>query len=176
MSDRTSAYAQAVVAMANGEGALDVVETELSTIARAVEGAGDLADRLADTSVPVSQRLTFVEAETLTAAHPVTRAALAMLIAAERAGDLAAIATQVAEQAAAARDREVAEVTVASPLDDARRAQLQAALESATGKSLTLQVVVDPDVLGGVRAKVGDTVIDGSVARRLSDIRTRIAG
>lgn len=176
MTDRTSAYADAVVAMATGEGALEIVETELSTIARAVDGSGRIGDRLTDTSVPASQRLAFVEADTLKAVHPVTRAALAMLITADRGGDLAAVAKTVTEKAAAARNREVAEVTVAAPLDQARTDQLRSALEAATGKSLTLKVYVDPDVVGGVRARVGDTVIDGSLAKRLSDIRTRIAG
>ena len=77
-------------------------------------------------------------------------------------------------RAAASDDRELAEVTVAKPLDDQRRAALQAALEQATGKQLELQVVVDESVVGGVRAVVGDTVLDGSLARRLDQIRTRV--
>lgn len=176
MTDRPSAYAEAIVALATAEGALDIVEDELTTVARTVEGAGDLRDRLSDTSLPVSQRLKFVEDDALAAAHPTTRAALAMIITAGRGGDLSDIANAVSANAAAARDREVAEVHVAAPIDAAKQEALRVALERATGKSLTLKVHVDPEVVGGVRAKVGDTVIDGSLASRLSEIRTRIAG
>jgi F-type H+-transporting ATPase subunit delta len=72
--------------------------------------------------------------------------------------------------------RTYAEVQVAQPLTESQTTALQAALERATGAELTMRVTVDPSVVGGVRARVGDTVIDGSVARRLSQLRTRING
>lgn len=174
MADRTNGYAKAVVALATAEDALDTVDSELRTIARSVEGSTDLRDHLADRQVPVAQRLRFVESEVLTAAHPATRAALAMLIAADRVLDLDGIAQRVSETAAEARDRDLAEVWVATELDATQRDQLREALERATGKRLDLRVVVDPDVVGGVRAQIGDTVIDGSLARRLDEVKTRI--
>lgn len=174
MTERTTGYAEAIVAMAEAEGSLDAVETELLTIARTVDDNNDLRERLTDIHLPLARRLAFVETEVLTAAHPATRAALAMVIAANRANDLAAIAEDVARQAAEARDRELAEVTVAVPIDDPTRNQLLAALERATGKQLEMKVFVDDSIVGGVRAKVGDTVIDGSLARRLDEVRTRV--
>lgn len=175
MSDRTRGYARAVVALATGEGALDTVEDELLQIARAVEQNNELRQRLIDIHIPVGQRVRFVEAEALTAAHPATQSAVAMIVAANRAGDLGEIARDVAEQAAAARERELAEVHVAVPLDDAQRDRLREALERATGKKLDIKVYVDESVVGGVRARIGDTVIDGSLARRLDEIRTRVS-
>lgn len=175
MSDRTTGYARAIVAMAESEGSLDVLEDELLQIARTVDANSELRQRLTDIHLPVAQRLKFVESDALQAAHPSTKGALAMLIAADRAGDLAAIAQAVAEQAAAARERELAEVYVAVELDDRQRDQLREALERATGKKLDLKVYVDEEVVGGVRARIGDTVIDGSLAKRLEDVRTRLA-
>jgi F-type H+-transporting ATPase subunit delta len=175
MSDRTNGYAQAVVALATAEGALDAVEDELLQIARAVDANDALREKLVDIHLPVGNRLAFVESEVLSAASPATRAAVAMVIAAGRAGDLAEIAQEVSRRAAEERQRELAEVTVAVPLDDATREQLRAALERTTGKKLELKVFVDQDVVGGVRARIGDTVIDGSVSKRLGDIKTRVA-
>lgn len=174
MADRTSGYADAVVALATAEDALDVVETELRTVARAIDGNAELHERLTDTQIPVTQRLRLVESDVFAAAHPTTRATLAMLIAADRMLDLQSIVTKVSESAATRRDRDLAEVFVAQALDDTQTEQLRRALERATGKSLDLTVHVDPAVLGGVRARIGDTVIDGSLARRLQDVRTRI--
>jgi F-type H+-transporting ATPase subunit delta len=175
-TERTQRYAEAVAALATGEGALDTVEDELLTIARAVDGNEELRQRLTDIHLPVGQRLTFVESTVLAAAHPATRAALAMLITADRAGDLAAIADEVARRAAAGREEELAEAFVAVELDEPRKQALKAALERATGRKLDLKVYVDDTVVGGVRAKIGDTVIDGSLARRLTDLRTRVGG
>ena len=175
-TERTGAYARAVIALAEGEDALDAVGNELRSIAEAMEGNDELRGHLTDIHLPVGQRLKFVESDVLQAAHPTTRSALAMIIAAERAGDLVEIADTVAIQAAASRDREVAEVYVAEALDEPRQRALVEALERNTGKRLDVQMFVDPSVVGGVRAKIGDTVIDGSVARRLQELRTRVGG
>ena len=176
MTDRTQSYARAVVELATGEGALETIEDELLAVARAVDSHEELRQRLTDIHLPLEQRLKFVESQALQAAHPATRAALAMLIAADRAGDLTAIAEQVAERAAAAREEELAEVFVAVPLDDAQQRALKEALERATGKRLDVKVHVDETVVGGVKAKIGDTVIDGSLARRIEQLRTRVGG
>ncbi len=174
-TERSTSYAQAVVALAVGEGALDAVEDELLTVARAAEGNEQLREQLTDIHLPLERRLRFVESQALRAAHPATRSALAMIIAADRAGELSVIADEVARRAAASRDQELAEVHVAVPIDETRQASLRDALERATGKKLDLKVYVDDSVVGGVRAKIGDTVIDGSVARQLTDLRTRVS-
>jgi F-type H+-transporting ATPase subunit delta len=175
-TERTSAYADAIVAIARGEHALETVEDELLEVARAVEANDELRDALLDEQVPVGQRLRLIESQALRAAHPATRTALATIITAEQANHLGAIAQAVANRAASSRGEELAEVYVAVELDEARRAALKAALERATGRRLDLKVHVDESVVGGVRAKIGDTVIDGSLARRLTDLRTRAGG
>lgn len=176
MNDRKSRYAEAIVEIARGEDALDAVEGELLSVARAIEGSDELRERLTDIHLPVGRRLAFVESQALAAAHPATRSALALLIAAGRVGEVAQIARLVAERSAAEREAEVAEVVVAVDLDETRRERLRRALEQATGKKLRLQVQVDPDVIGGVRARIGDTVLDGSLARRLRDVEARLGG
>jgi len=173
-NEPTRGYAAAVIALASGEGALDTVDNELLAVARAIDGDEQLRQTLTDHRLPIGQRLVFVESRVLEAAHPATRAALAMLIAADRVGSLGEIADEVASRAAAARDEEIAEVVVAVPLDDQRRAALKAALERAVGRPLELKIAVDERVVGGVRAQIGDTVIDGSLLRRLTDLRTRV--
>ncbi len=57
-----------------------------------------------------------------------------------------------------------------------RQRQLADAIAQATGKKIDMKVVVDPDLVGGVSVRVGDTVIDGSVARRLDELKARLVG
>ena len=59
----------------------------------------------------------------------------------------------------------------AIPLDDAQIDRLAAALGQATGKDVEVKVVVDPTVMGGIVARVGDTVIDGTVRHRLEQLK-----
>lgn len=176
MSDRTTAYAAAILQIGRAEDSLDAVTDELQQLAQAISSNEELRATLSDPKVPVGRRLTLLESEVLAAASTGTRAALAMLLAAGHGSDLPDVATDLARLSAEDSERELAEVTVAVPLSDERRESLRRALEDATGKSLELQVTVDPDVVGGVRAVVGDTVIDGSLARRLAEVRTRVAG
>ncbi len=62
-------------------------------------------------------------------------------------------------------------MTAAQQLDAGQQARLADALGKATGKRVTVKVVLDPTVIGGVVARVGDTVIDGSVRSRLEQLR-----
>ena len=73
------------------------------------------------------------------------------------------------------RGQAVAQVTSAMPLDDASRASITRQMEQLTGKSIILRESVDQSLLGGAIVRVGDTLIDGSVRRRLELLRRRIA-
>jgi len=72
------------------------------------------------------------------------------------------------------RGQAVAQVTTAIPLDDALRARLTRELQEITGKRILLEERVDPDILGGAIARIGDTLIDGSLKRRFSMLREQI--
>ena len=68
----------------------------------------------------------------------------------------------------------IAQVTTAAPMDAAQQNLVAQALEKATGKKILMQTRVDPAILGGVVARVGDTVIDGSVRYRLTALQQQL--
>jgi F-type H+-transporting ATPase subunit delta len=72
------------------------------------------------------------------------------------------------------RGQAKAQVTTVMPLDEAERGHIASALQQLTGKRILMQERVDPAILGGVVARVGDTLIDGSVKRRLMLLREQI--
>lgn len=74
------------------------------------------------------------------------------------------------------RGRTVATVYAASALDASQLDRLGAALSQRYGAEVTLNLVVDPSVVGGVRVEIGDDVIDATVSSRLNDLRQRLAG
>lgn len=77
----------------------------------------------------------------------------------------------VADQAGLA----VATVTSASPIAAAQLQRLQKGLAKSYGRELRLNLVVDPEIIGGLRVQVADDVFDGSVARKLADLRLEMA-
>ncbi len=74
------------------------------------------------------------------------------------------------------RGRAVATVVTAAPLTDAQAQRLSAALTTRYGTPVTLNTVIDPSVVGGVRVQIADDVIDASVSSRLGELRQRLAG
>lgn len=85
-----------------------------------------------------------------------------------------AISTQFEKLYNDYRGQAVAQVTTAIPLDEALRSQIAGDLQRITGRRIILQERVDPSILGGVVARVGDTLIDGSLRRRFALLRDQI--
>ena len=174
-NDPVSGYADAIVSVASAEGVLDRVESELYSFAQAAEAHQELSRRLSDPAVEISTKDAVVN-DLLQAAHPQTIAAVSYIIAGGRARQLGAIAHAVVEKAAERRDSALAEVRTAVPLDDAQKQRLVAALSAQARRPIDLKVTVDPSIVGGIVVTMGDTVIDGSIARRISDVRARMVG
>jgi F-type H+-transporting ATPase subunit delta len=170
--ERSHAYAEALLAVARSEGATAEVGDELFRFARVLEGNDELRTTLTDQQLPVSRRQQIVEDLLGGRAHPITTTLVSMVVGAGRARDLPAIIDELVQLSAAEGNKEVAEVRSAVPLTDDQEQRLIAALEAATGKQVELKVVIDPSVLGGLVAQVGDTVIDGSVRSRLQQLQT----
>ncbi len=169
-------YARAIVEAAGAEGVLDRVDDELFAFARAVEGNASLRDRLVDERLGVGPRLEIIEELLGGRAHPQTLAAASYVVQSGRGRQIGEIAGALSRIAASSRSQTVAEVRSAVELDQGQRERLTAALSKATGRDVSVKVIVDPDVVGGLVVSVGDEVIDGSVARRLAQMRTALTG
>ncbi|MEZ5170729.1 MAG: ATP synthase F1 subunit delta [Acidimicrobiia bacterium] len=172
--DRVDAYATAAYETAVAEGALEAVEDELFRFARVLEGSDDLRMTLTDAATPIERRMAVVEQLLGGRAHQVTASFVLYVVGAGRARDLPAIADALVAKAATRKESAVAEVRSAVELDDATQQRVAQALSDATGQQITVKVVVDPAVMGGLVARIGDTVIDGTVRHRLEELKERI--
>ena len=93
------------------------------------------------------------------------------MVANERVRELPEIVDRLLERNAAFADKVIAQVRSAVALSDEQKTRLADALAKSTGKKVEVVVEVDPSVLGGLVTQIGDTVIDGSVRQRLSQLR-----
>jgi F-type H+-transporting ATPase subunit delta len=168
-------YAQALFAIAEAEGSLDVVEDELYRFAKAVEAQPHLREALTDPQLPVERKKAVLEEILGGKASPHTVSLLGFLVEQGRAKDLSRIIGALADLAAERRRKALAEVRSAIPLDAQHRTRLAEALSQATGRDVELKVLVDPSVIGGVVARVGDYIFDGTVRRKLELAREQLA-
>jgi len=169
--DRVHGYAAGMLEVARAEGMVDRVSDELYRVARALETSTELRLALSDPRLPLDRKQGIVEDLLGGRVLPLTLNLVSFVVAAGRSSDLPAIADRLAERAAAERDRAVAEVRTTFELDEETVRRLAASLSRATGKQVEVKTVVDPSLLGGLVATVGDTVIDGSLRHRLEGLR-----
>ena len=172
--ERIEGYATALVEVARAEGRLEQVEEELFRFTSALDASDELRAAITGQTLPPARRQAIVEELLGGRASQTTTALVSFVAAAGRGKDLPEIVRRVIERASAERGAEVAEVRTTVPLDDDRRQRLAAALSRATGKTVEVRVVVDPSVIGGVVAQIGDTVIDGSVRTRLERLKEHL--
>lgn len=172
--DRVSGYAAGILEIARAEGQLERVESELYELGRQLETSRELHSTLSDPQLPLERKRAVIADLIGSRVSSLTAGLVEFLLGQNLGSDLGAVATALAEQAAASRNRQVAEIRSAVPLEPATVERLTAALERATGATLEVKTVVDPSVIGGVVARVGDRVFDGSVASKLESLRNTL--
>ncbi|HTY73035.1 MAG TPA: F0F1 ATP synthase subunit delta [Actinomycetes bacterium] len=163
--------AQAAFEEAARVGSLDEVEDELFRFARIVERAPGLSSAFANPTLPAENKVSLAHSLLSERASPITTRLVESVVAALRGRTPSRALDELADEAARRRQREIAVVRVAAPMDEELKERLVSAIGRSLGKDVRLQVEIDPDVVGGVVVQIGDEVIDGSVARRLAQVR-----
>jgi F-type H+-transporting ATPase subunit delta len=164
----------AAMTAAEAAGTLDDVEDELFRFARLLERETALRSALTDHGLPAERKAGLV-GSLLATASPTTRRLIELAVTRPGEKSLEGRLRELEQLAAARRLMVVADVRVAQPLDVTQTARLTTALNRIYGRAVHLQVTIDPAVAGGVQVRVGDEVLDGTVARRLGDVRRRLA-
>ena len=168
--------ANAALRAAEGSGELDEVEDELFRFARLLEREPALRAALTDPGLPADRKQSVLDSLLGGKARDTTRRLVEVVVLHPRGRSVETGLDQLSTLAAQRRERYVAHVTAAAPLDQAQVERLQATLTRIYGRQVQLQLDVDPSVLGGVQVRIGDEVLDGTVVRKLAVARRDLAG
>lgn len=171
--EQLGVVAQVKGADANGDG--DQLEDELFSFAQTVAENRDIRDAFSDPARTVADKQALVRALLDGKALPAT------IKLAERSvtgthGTVASALAEYSQLAASTRDRVVATVTVAAALTSEEQGRLAAVLTRDYQRPVHLNVVLNPEIVGGIRVEIGDQVIDGTVAARIDDATRLLTG
>jgi F-type H+-transporting ATPase subunit delta len=166
--------AQAGFAAADAAGDLDRVEDDLFRFGMLVAAEPSLRAPLSDPAFPLERKRALVEDLLDGRAHPRSAALIELLLDLDQGHDLDRRCRELAELAAGRRNRLVAEVRSAVPLDGERQARLAEALGEVIGRPVELRCTVDASIMGSVVVRIGDEVFDGSVRGRIEQARERL--
>ena len=168
-------YARALFQLAVEDGQTTQIRDQLDVLSALFEASPELREALLTPLFPVRERRQVLrrvsEAEGLSA---VVTNFYSYLIDQRRLVDFTGIREEYARLVDEDLGLVTAEVVSATPLDEARQDRLRRALSERTGFEVRLEVDVDPSLIGGAIAKVGDLVFDGSIRAQLDQLRTNL--
>jgi F-type H+-transporting ATPase subunit delta len=169
-------YARALMALATDRKAVDKVGADLRALRAAFKAAPELGEVLGTTSHPRAQRRKIVDAVLQRlAAHDLVKTFCNLLLDKERLTALPDISREIDAMIEAGAGQVQAEVTSAVALTATQLKHIVATLEKLSGKKVVVEKKEDPALLGGVVAKVGDVVYDGSLRTQLRALRDQLS-
>ena len=170
-------YAIALFDLARESKSIDAVEQSLGIIRDALQQSDDFR---ALTRSPLVSRENAIKAVTAAAGElgidAITTKFLGVLAHNRRLGDLSAIIRAFRQLAARHRGEIAAEVTSAHPLDAGQVDELKQQLRTRVGSDVSVELSVDPDLLGGLVVRIGSQMIDSSIRTRLNALASAMKG
>lgn len=155
---------------------LDQIEDELFRLERILEANGEVVGLLDELTVDPARRNVLLDSLIAGKVSPITLELLHHAVASQRKRSIVLAIDQLLEKAAVRQQRSVARVLSAVPLTDAQEQRLAGVLSDMYGRAISVRTALDPSVQGGLLVRVGDEVIDGSVAGRFAQARAALAG
>jgi F-type H+-transporting ATPase subunit delta len=155
-------------------GELAEVEDELFRFGQVVAGDSTLAATIGDSSVPPARRAELVHTLLDGKARAATMRLAELAVHGFGGRSFSAALTRLVELAAERRERQVAYVTVASPIGEHVERRLGETLSQLYGREVSMKLTIDPEILGGMSVQVGSDLYDGTVLRRLTETRNAL--
>lgn len=159
-----------------GLAGLESLTQQLLEFNHAVESSHKLQRALTDQQAPVTTRGDLAVNLLSGGAMEATKVLVRQAVEQPRGLKPVDLVRRFADLSAQQQRQWIADVTVARPLQQAQVDRLGKSLSNIFGRDLTLNIETDPQLVGGIRIQVGDEVIDSSVATRLNDLNTKLAG
>ena len=170
MSRAAIRYAKAILETAVSSGKANQVNADMKSIIAAIDSSADLKDFLASPIITSDLKMNALT-EVFSSVQADTKSLFRLLQENKRFEILLAIATQFNAQFDEMNGVEVAKVTTAFPMDAALEAKVLAKAATISSKKISIENIVDPNIIGGFILRIGDKQYNASVANRLQELK-----
>jgi F-type H+-transporting ATPase subunit delta len=160
---------------ASGLTGLEVLEDELFAFIQIVESNHEVQRALSEPQASPAAKIALAERLVPNASEE-AKVLIGQAVSMPRGLKVTRLVRRFAELAAKRQRRWIATVSVARPLTETQESRLETGLNALYGRELKIHMIVDPALIGGIRVKVGDEVLDASVVARLSQLQRQLAG
>lgn len=169
-------YAAALFSTAQAEGVVDLVESDLGLITYSFESIHSLEDAIVSPLIPSAKKCEVIKSIFKDKVHEITLFYLYLLIDNRREGVIKETEAEFIRLANEARGIAAAYVTSAVELTEDERIRLREKLSAHTGSRVDISIEIDPSIIGGLVVRIGDTIMDGSIAGHLEKLRDEFLG
>ncbi|HET9921770.1 MAG TPA: ATP synthase F1 subunit delta [Ktedonobacteraceae bacterium] len=166
-------YAAAIFDIAHRQNTIDRTLEDVQGIAQVFENR-KLSFLLREPKIPAKRKETAIRQALASNVLPTSLNLALLVVQRDLVEIMPGLARELKQLVMDYKNEAVAQVTTATKMDDAEQALIKQALEQRTGKTIIMQTKVQPEILGGVIARVGDQVIDGSVRNRLNTLQHQL--
>jgi F-type H+-transporting ATPase subunit delta len=166
-------YAEALFTLATERGQREALDQEFRDLLELVRNERAIADFFASPGTPSDDKLAVIEESIAPHVDPVTANFLRLLVQKSRETALVPILEAYQERVDRAEGRVEVRVTAAEPLDEGLLNRIANKLGEVTGQRIDLRSDVDPELIGGLRIRMGDRLLDASLQSRLRQLRER---
>jgi F-type H+-transporting ATPase subunit delta len=177
VSEAAQRYAAAVFDMAITSGAVDAVDNGLTALGKLIDGDAELSRVLKSPLYKSEEKANVLAALADKLGMPaLAKNFIGVVAVNRRAGELPSIARSFAEKAAKHRGASRVTARVAKPISKDQTLDLESAVSKVLGRSVTVDVEVDPALIGGLQLKMGSRLVDASIRTKLNNLTNLMKG
>ncbi len=169
-------YAKSLIALAQEKSQLDAVNTDMALIANTVAESKELRLLLNSPVIKADKKLNVLNKVFAAKVGEISAKFINLLVTKKREELLHGIAEDFQAQYKTLKGLVVADVTTAIPLDDATRKKVLTLVQKHVEGQVELKEAVNPDIIGGFVVRIGDKMIDASIAKKINDLRKELLG
>jgi F-type H+-transporting ATPase subunit delta len=167
-------YAEAFFSIAREQNQIDSYQEELEKIVQGINTMEYLKEYFDHLLIPAKEKKEVAQKIFAEQISPITLNFLCMIIDKRREPYFEVIYKEYVEMANESRGIKKAELTAAAAISDEELEKLAERLSAASGKTVQLKLTVDPSLLGGIKIRMGDQIIDGTVAKKLEMLKREL--